>query len=77
MVGIAAGLETVGSGIAVDFTSEIEVGLGGIAASSSDDSHAVTTELITMRSTRVFATKGISPLKLLVECISLSMLSVP
>ena len=77
MVGIVAGFATVGSGIAVAVANEIEVGLGKIVASRSDDSHAVTTELITMRSTRVFATKGISPLNLLVECVSLSRLSVP
>jgi hypothetical protein len=76
-VGIATDFNTVGSGIAVDVASDIEVGGGEIGASGSDDSHAVTTALIIMRSRMVLATKGISLLDLLVKWVTLSRLSVP
>ena len=66
-VGIAAGFNTVGSGSAVVDASDIEVGGGEIGASGSDDSHAVTTALIMMKSRMILATKRINLLNVLVE----------
>tara|TARA_B100000745_G_C19812144_1_gene267753 strand:- start:74 stop:373 length:300 start_codon:yes stop_codon:yes gene_type:complete len=77
IVGIATGFNTVGSGIAVGVASDVEARVGKIAGPSSDELHAKTTELITIRSRKFFATKRISPLNLSVEWVASLRLSVP